>query len=87
MVFKARPDIIAKQIGSELMLYDSANSAIHVLNITAAKIFQLCDGSKTLKEIAKSLKDTFDDVEHVQAYEDVKKTLGCLEEKNLVAKK
>lgn len=84
MLFNARRDVAMKQVGAELILYDSANEDIHVLNITAAKIFQLCDGSKKPEEIAKAIVESFDGVEHVQAYEDVKQTLDVLEAKHLV---
>lgn len=86
MFFNARRDLAAKQVGAELMIYDSANKVIHVLNTAAATIFQLCDGSHTPEEIAKALEETFDDVERVQAYEDVKRTLEVLEAKQLLEK-
>lgn len=86
MFFNARGDVVTKQVGAELMIYDSANKVIHVLNTAAAKIFQLCDGSHTPEEIAKALEESFDGVEQLQAYEDVKRTLDVLEAKNLVRK-
>ena len=87
MLFNARRDVVAKQVGGELILYDSANEVIHVLNMTAATIFRLCDGSHTLEYIAKALEESFDGVESVQVYEDVKRTLDVLEAKHLVVPK
>jgi hypothetical protein len=87
MLFDARRDIAAKQVGTELILYDSANRDLHVLNATAAKVFQLCDGSHTPEEIAEALLESFDGVERAQAYEDVKRTLDILEAKHLVSPK
>ncbi len=84
MLFKARQDVTAKQIGEEFMIYDLDNKVIHVLNMTAAKIFQLCDGSHTLEEIAEAFSDSFDGVEPQKAYEDVKQTMAILEAKHLV---
>lgn len=84
MRFDARRDVATKQIGADLILYDLANRDLHVLNVTAAKVFQLCDGSHTPEEIAKSLVESFDSVEYVQAYEDVRRILDILEAKHIV---
>jgi len=87
MLFDAQPELVAKHVGNDLILYDSANRALHVLNVTAAKVFQLCDGSHTLQEMAEALVDCFHGVEQVQACEDVKRTLDILEAKILVIPK
>jgi len=87
MLLDARQDLMAKQVGADLILYDLISREIHVLNATAAAIFQLCDGSRTSEEIAKLLAETFDGVEYVQAYEDVKRALDMLRAKQLVAPK
>lgn len=84
MIFHARQHLAAKRIGTDLVLYDLANKALHVLNMTAAKVFQLCDGTHTPEEIAEVLLGAFSNTEHVQVYEDVKHTLDILEERHLV---
>jgi hypothetical protein len=86
MFFNAIKNVVAKQVGAEVILHDSVNKVIHVLNMTAAKIFQLCDGSKKPEEIAKALVESFDGVNGIQVYEDVKQTLDVLETKHLVVK-
>jgi hypothetical protein len=85
MIFKARNDLTTKWVRDKLMVHDSANGDVHILNETAAKVFQLCDGSLTVEEIAKKLAERFDGVDYSQAYEDVKKILNTLEAKNLAA--
>ena len=84
MLFNARRDVAARQVGTDLILYDLANKDLHVLNAAAAKVFQLCDGFHTLEEIARKLVESFDGVEYAQAYEDAKRTLVVLEAKHLV---
>jgi PqqD family protein of HPr-rel-A system len=84
MLFDARRDLVIKHVHGDLVLYDSANGDVHVLNATAAKVFELCDGSRTLEDIAKALVDSFDGVDYAQAYEDVKQALDTLKEKHLV---
>ena len=87
MLLDARRDLAAKQVGTDLILYDLANRDLHVLNVTAAKVFQLCDGSHRPEEIAKILVESFDGVDYGQACEDVKRILGILEAKHLVVPK
>jgi hypothetical protein len=87
MLFDARRDLATKHIGGDLILYDLDNKALHVLNMTAARVFHLCDGSHTPEDITKELTRTFDGVEHAQAYEDVKRTLDTLEAKELIIQK
>lgn len=84
MLFDARRDLAAKQVGADLILYDLANRDLHVLNVTAAKVFQLCDGSHKPEEIAKALVESFDGIDYDQACEDVKQILDILEAKHLV---
>ena len=84
MRFNARQDLLAKPVGEELILYDPTSEVIHVLNITAATIFKLCDGSHTHFEITKALQASFDGVDSVQASSDVKRTLDILKTKQLV---
>jgi len=84
MLFNARRDLAVKQVGADLILCDLANRDLHVLNVTAAKVFQLCNGSHKPEEIAKTLVESFDGVEYVQACEDVKRILDILEAKHLV---
>lgn len=87
MFFKAKKDVIVKQGASESFIYDPANEVIYVLNMTAAKIFQLCDGTHSTEEIAKAVTEVFDGIDHVQAYEDAKRILDDLETKQLVFRK
>ncbi len=84
MFFDARRDLATKHVGGDMVLYDLNNRVLHVLNTTAAKVFHLCDGVHTPEQMARELVESFDGVEHVQAYEDVKQTLDILEAKKLV---
>ena len=84
MLFDARRDVAAKQVGTDLIVYDFANRNLHVLNATAAEVFKLCDGSRTLEGIAEILVKSFCGVEYVQAYEDAKRILDILKVKCLV---
>jgi len=51
------PDITASDLDDELVLYNLRTDQVHVLNATAAAIWELCDGSMTAEEIAAVLAD------------------------------
>lgn len=80
MFLNARRDLETKRVGTDLILYDLANKTLHVLNMTAAKIFQLCDGFHTTEEIAQVLAESFDGASPVQIYHDVKQALNVLKQ-------
>jgi|DewCreStandDraft_2_1066082.scaffolds.fasta_scaffold00296_2 PqqD family protein of HPr-rel-A system len=58
---RARPrrvaDVTASDLDDELVLYNLRTDQVHVLNATAAAIWELCDGSLTADEIAAVLAD------------------------------
>ena len=46
--------------GDETLLFDPANGAIHSLNATARRIWELCDGARSVDEIARALAAEYD---------------------------
>jgi PqqD family protein of HPr-rel-A system len=52
---KARADLTFVQVEDEAILYDPESVRLHHLNPSAALIFQLCDGSGTVKELARDI--------------------------------
>jgi PqqD family protein of HPr-rel-A system len=52
---KVRADLSFVPIDGEAILYDPESVRLHHLNPSAALIFQLCDGSGTVKELAKDI--------------------------------
>lgn len=46
------PDVTASDLDDELVLYNLRTDQVHVLNATAAAIWELCDGSLSVREIA-----------------------------------
>lgn len=86
MFFNAQQDLKIKWVSGDLVLYDPSNGDVHMLNATAAKVFQLCDGVHTPEEMAKTLVESFDGVDYAQAYEDVKSALDTLDAKSLVVR-
>ena len=55
------PDIVVEEIDGEILLYrPSTHKAIH-LNGTAALIWKLCDGTRTVNEVIDCLSSQFPD--------------------------
>jgi hypothetical protein len=52
--------ILTRRIGDEWMLYDSEKGDIHVINSTAEFVWRSCDGSRSISEIQRQVKETFD---------------------------
>ncbi len=53
-------DFLSRQAGKDLVLYDSERGRLHVLNPTASAIWDLCDGSHSLDEMAGTLARSFE---------------------------
>jgi hypothetical protein len=44
-------DVTLQRVGNEAILYDRRNGRAHVINSSAARIWDLCDGQATVDEI------------------------------------
>jgi hypothetical protein len=51
--------VFSKALGNETLLYWADGKAIHVLNRTARRIWELCDGQNTVQEIEKVIRAEF----------------------------
>ncbi len=51
----ARKDVLVRELSNELVLYDKETSKAHCLNPTAAAVWKLCDGKKSVAEIARAI--------------------------------
>ena len=47
-----KENLIVKEVDGETLVYDVANDKAHCLNQTAARIWQYCDGNRSIAEIA-----------------------------------
>jgi hypothetical protein len=76
-------DVIWRQIGDELVVIKDDGLSVHVLNKTAAHIWEMCNGDYQPTEIAASVFERFD-VTLEEANADVNELLATLEEKGLL---
>ena len=77
--------LIAKQLKSELMLYDPVQDAVHVLNATASLIYELCNEGKQPEEIAREMRRRFALSEGEEILKGIQDCLAELQQKGLVA--
>ncbi len=70
-------ELIWRRIGDEIVIITSDGMATHILNKTAARIWELCDGAHGAPEIADRLCQLFD-VPSDQAKMDVNEVIGQL---------
>ena len=45
-------DVTLQRVGPEAILHDRRNGRAHVLNSSAARVWELCDGHSTVDQIA-----------------------------------
>ena len=50
-------NMLVQSLGDELMLYDLEKDTAYCLNKTSAKVWQLCDGSRSIKQISQTMSD------------------------------
>ena len=79
-----RDDVLVKDIGGEKLVHGGPDDAIHVLNPSAALIWDCCDGHHGIDEIAQALRDHFSVPAERDVLGDVRSTLDALAAKGLL---
>jgi PqqD family protein of HPr-rel-A system len=78
-----RSDVTVQHVGGDIILHDGARGRAHVVNATAARILELCDGTATSDEIAAALAATYG-IDAAVARADVERTLAAFQQLQLV---
>jgi PqqD family protein of HPr-rel-A system len=53
-------DVSLQRVGQEAILHDRRNGRAHVVNESAAQIWELCDGHSTFDQIASTFAASYD---------------------------
>jgi Coenzyme PQQ synthesis protein D (PqqD) len=56
---KVRSDLTIVELEGEAVIYDDETRQVHYLNRTATIVFNLCDGTSTIKELSVDIADAF----------------------------
>ncbi len=78
------PAILAKELGTDLMLYDPVRDQVHILNATARLIYQLHQDGKDLDEIDQAIRSAFRSERHQNIKENIQACLAELKGKGLI---
>jgi hypothetical protein len=76
-------DIIWRRIGDDIVIIKDDGLSTHILNKTAALIWELCDGSHGIDEIAASLCERYD-VSLEEARADTRETIEDLTKAGII---
>jgi hypothetical protein len=56
-----RDDITVQEIGQEVMLHDTDNGSVHVINLSAYAVWKLCNGKNTPENMFEKLSAEYPD--------------------------
>lgn len=70
-----RAGIELRHVADELLVHDPAGASVHVLNATAGNVLELCDGTRTLGDIAAAVRAGVNDP-HAPVERDVDRIVG-----------
>jgi hypothetical protein len=77
-------DVISRRIGDEMVVLKNTADSAHILNKTAAAVWELCDGERSLDEIAERICDRFE-VSFEEARADIEEIIGRLIQVGILA--
>ena len=75
--------LIQHGMDDEVLVYDPVVDRTHRLNVSATLIWELCDGTRSLEDIARVLTEQFE-VEFDTALQDARTVLEQLKEEQLL---
>lgn len=81
---KVRDDVTIQELGDEVMIYDSHNEKVHILNNTAHCIWDLCNGNYTLREIKEQMCKKFPNISEQEILSDIANAIKNFENNKLL---
>lgn len=54
------PDVTEYNLDGEITVFDFSHSKMHMLNMTAAVVWRLCDGTRTLSQLVEDVAVLYD---------------------------
>ncbi len=76
--------LIQHDMDDEVLVYDPVVDRTHRLNVSATRIWELCDGTRSLEDIARVLTEQFE-VEFETALQDARAVLEQLKGEQLLS--
>ena len=82
---RTRDDVVFRRLGEEFAILDPSGQVVHVLNPSAAAVWVLCDGSRSVEEIATEVREAFGLGDDVDLRPDVDEALTAFADKGLLS--
>jgi hypothetical protein len=82
---KKRKEIQERKSDIEAILYNPETEAIHIVNMTAYKIWKLSNGKNTINDIENKLKKIYQVPDDSSLVEDIKTTVIKLKNQGLIS--
>ena len=79
-----RPDLQYRELEDGAVIYDTSAERLHTLNVTAAYIWNCCDGSHNVSEIASELGEQVN-ITPEQAFKDVSEAITYFQHEGLLS--
>lgn len=73
-----------RDLGDECLFYDTEQDRVHILNATAREIYLLCDGNRSIEDVARSFAES-NRIDTDTALADTTETVGRLIELGILA--
>jgi pyrroloquinoline quinone biosynthesis protein D len=80
---RRRADVVLQDVGGEAILIDPHTDEAHVLNGSAARLWQLCDGERTIEGLAAEFGAIYD-LTAADVIEDVREVVAELAKLKLI---
>ena len=77
-------NIRKRKAGPDLVLYDPEKGRLHVLNTTASKVWELCDGTLSVEQITEQVVASYSLDAGTDVEGDVKQILGSFSDERLL---
>ncbi len=81
---RGRRDLVLQELGDEGLLYDREGALVHILNLTALFTWRLCDGTRSVDEIAAAVRDAFSGTDRTDVRRDVEGLVARFAERGLL---
>jgi len=79
-----KSNLLLKDLGGESLIHSAEHKEIHIINPTARLIWDLCDGTHTIDDIAQELRAHFSIPPERDVTADIHNTLRILKSKDLL---
>jgi pyrroloquinoline quinone biosynthesis protein D len=79
-----KSNLILKDMGDEFLIYSAEHKELHVINPTAQRIWELCDGKHSLQTIEDELRAHFSIPPATDIAGDILKTVNIFKDKGLL---